>query len=174
MRSAQYSNSKLLSLVMVFRYTIYERLVINIETKDVILNLRKKNDLTQDEMAEKLHVSRQAVSRWENGDTVPNTDTLAIISRVFGISINVLLGQPRNMICQVCGSPLDNEDTLGLDADGVINDKYCKWCYIDGVHKYTDMEDVVSDVVPRWNWGTPEQMSDWLRNKLKTLEYWQK
>ena len=38
------------------------------ETKDVILALRTKNGLSQDELAEKIHVTRQAVSRWETGD----------------------------------------------------------------------------------------------------------
>jgi transcriptional regulator with XRE-family HTH domain len=39
----------------------------NMETKDVILALRTKNGLSQDELAEKIHVTRQAVSRWETG-----------------------------------------------------------------------------------------------------------
>jgi len=144
------------------------------ETKDVIRNIRKKYNLTQEEMAAKLLVTRQAVSRWENGETVPSTEVLKTISKTFGVSINTLLGQPRNMICQVCGAPLDNEDDLSRESDGSVNDMYCKWCYIDGVHKYKDMEEVIADVVKHWNWGTPEQMSDWLRNKLMTLEYWQK
>ena len=46
------------------------------ETKNVILELRTKRGLSQDELAEKIMVTRQAVSRWENGETVPNTDTL--------------------------------------------------------------------------------------------------
>lgn len=46
------------------------------KTKDIILELRKKKGLSQDELAEKLCVTRQAVSRWENGDTIPNTETL--------------------------------------------------------------------------------------------------
>ena len=46
------------------------------ETKDMIRELRTKKGLSQDELAEKVFVSRQAVSRWENGETVPNTDTL--------------------------------------------------------------------------------------------------
>ena len=142
------------------------------ETKDILLDLRKKYSLSQDEMAENLYVTRQAVSRWENGETVPNTETLKIISKTFGISINTLLGQPQNTVCQVCGSPLENGDNYSHESDGVVNDTYCKWCYIDGVHKYKDMEEVIADVVPRWNWGTPEQMTTWLRNKLSTLEYW--
>ena len=47
-------------------------------TKDVILSLRTKNGLSQDELAEKVFVTRQAVSRWENGETVPNPDTLKL------------------------------------------------------------------------------------------------
>lgn len=50
------------------------------ETKDVILELRTKRGLSQDDLAEKVMVTRQAVSRWENGDTVPNTDTLKLLS----------------------------------------------------------------------------------------------
>ena len=46
------------------------------DTKDVLLELRTRNGLSQDELAEKVFVTRQAVSRWENGETVPNTETL--------------------------------------------------------------------------------------------------
>ena len=49
-------------------------------TKDVILELRTKRGLSQDDLAEKVMVTRQAVSRWENGETVPNTDTLKLLS----------------------------------------------------------------------------------------------
>ena len=45
-------------------------------TKDVLHELRTKRGLSQDELAEKVFVTRQAVSRWENGETVPNTETL--------------------------------------------------------------------------------------------------
>ena len=46
------------------------------ETKNVIYELRAGKGMSQDELAEKLFVTRQAVSRWENGETVPNTETL--------------------------------------------------------------------------------------------------
>lgn len=61
------------------------------EVKDILFNLRKNNNLTQDEMAKKLFVTRQAVSRWENGETIPNVDTLKLISNIFDISINSLI-----------------------------------------------------------------------------------
>ena len=50
--------------------------VIVMETKDAIRAFRTKKGLSQDELAEKVFVTRQAVSRWETGETVPSTDTL--------------------------------------------------------------------------------------------------
>ena len=41
------------------------------ETKDILLELRQKNGLSQEELAEKVFVTRQAVSRWETGETTP-------------------------------------------------------------------------------------------------------
>ena len=62
------------------------------ETKNIILKLRTERGMSQDELADKIMVTRQAVSRWENGDTVPNTDTLKLLSKEFDVSINTLLG----------------------------------------------------------------------------------
>ena len=70
------------------------------ETKDIIFQLRTKSGLTQDELAEKIFVTRQAVSRWETGETMPNTETLKMLSKLFDVSINTLLGSPRKLICQ--------------------------------------------------------------------------
>ena len=53
------------------------------ETKNIILKLRMQKGLSQDELAEKIMVTRQAVSRWENGETVPNTETLKLLSKEF-------------------------------------------------------------------------------------------
>ena len=64
------------------------------ETKDILKKLREDNNMTQDQMADKLMVTRQAVSRWELGETQPGVDTLKIISREFNVSINTLLGSP--------------------------------------------------------------------------------
>lgn len=101
------------------------------ETKDVILGLRTKNGLSQEELAEKIFVTRQAVSRWENGETVPNTETLKLLSRLFDVSINTLLGSPRELVCRCCGMPLEDSIT-SKECDGLFNEEYCKWCYADG------------------------------------------
>lgn len=70
------------------------------ETKDVLLELRTKRGLTQEELAQEVYVTRQAVSRWENGETIPNIEALKQLSRFFDVSINTLLGSKRQLVCQ--------------------------------------------------------------------------
>lgn len=74
---------------------IFPRGMHEMETKNIILELHKKRGLSQDELATKVMVTRQAVSRWENGETIPNTETLKLLSKEFDVSINKLLGEPR-------------------------------------------------------------------------------
>ena len=81
------------------------------EPKDIILELRTKKGLSQDELAEKVFVTRQAVSRWEKGETTPSTETLKLLSKLFDVSINTLLGSPRQMVCHCCGMTLDDATT---------------------------------------------------------------
>ena len=81
------------------------------EMQEMLKKLRENNNLTQEQMAERLMVTRQAVSRWENGETQPNTETLKLLSREFNVSINTLLGSPRPLNCQRFGKPL-NEDSI--------------------------------------------------------------
>lgn len=56
-----------------------------------ITMLREKNNLTQQELAEKLNYTPQAISKWENGTSEPKLDTLRDIANVFGISLSELL-----------------------------------------------------------------------------------
>ena len=56
------------------------------ETKNIILELRTQRGMSQDELAEKVMVTRQAVSRWENNETVLNTETLKLLSKEFDVS----------------------------------------------------------------------------------------
>ena len=102
------------------------------ETKDIIFELRTKSGLSQDELAEKVFVTRQAVSRWETGETIPNTETLKLLSKLFDVSINTLLGAPRKLICQCCGMPLEDDCNISKEKDGNFNEEYCKWCYANG------------------------------------------
>ena len=65
------------------------------DAKETLYHLRTQKGLSQAELAEKVFVTRQAVSRWESGETTPNTETLKLLSALFGVSINTLLGLPR-------------------------------------------------------------------------------
>ena len=56
-----------------------------------LVTLRKQHGLTQMEVAEKLNVSRQAISRWEVGAAVPNTDNLKTLSDLYGVSVDDIL-----------------------------------------------------------------------------------
>ena len=145
------------------------------ETKDVLLELRKKSGLSQDEVAEKIFVTRQAVSRWETGETVPNTDTLKRLSDLYHVSINTLLGSPRQLICQCCGMPLE-DDIIGRDKDGSLNEDYCQWCYADGTYTYSDMDNLIDVCVPHMvaEGFSEEQARAYMKQKLPTLDYWKR
>ena len=78
------------------------------EVKNMILELRTKKGISQEELAERVFVTRQAVSRWETGETVPNIETLKLLSKLFDVSINTLLGSPRQLVCGCCGMPIDD------------------------------------------------------------------
>ncbi len=145
------------------------------ETKDIIYSLRTRNGLSQDELAEKVFVTRQAVSRWENGETVPNTETLKLLSRLFDVSINTLLGSPQKLICQCCGMPLEDE-IIGKDRDGTPNEHYCKWCYADGTYTYSNMDNLIDVCVPHMvnESFSEEQARAYLKKVLPTLDYWKR
>ncbi|MBQ2310993.1 MAG: helix-turn-helix domain-containing protein [Firmicutes bacterium] len=144
-------------------------------TKDVIYELRTKNGLSQDDLAEKVFVTRQAVSRWENGETVPNTETLKLLSGLFNVSINTLLGSPRQLICQCCGMPLD-DSIIGKNKDGSLNEDYCQWCYADGTYTYSDMDDLIRVCIPHMveQGFTEEQAREHMKHILPTLDYWKR
>ena len=145
------------------------------ETKEVILELRTKSGLSQDELAEKLFVTRQAVSRWENGETVPNTETLKLLSKLFDVSINTLLGSPRQLICQCCGMPLD-DSSISREVDGSFNEDYCKWCYTDGKFVYTSLEELTDFLVDHMSnekW-LPEQAKAFFEEQLPRLDHWKR
>ena len=57
-----------------------------------LAELRREKGLSQEELAEKLAVSRQAVSKWERGESSPDTDNLIALAQLYGVSLDVLLG----------------------------------------------------------------------------------
>ncbi|MBQ6944498.1 MAG: helix-turn-helix domain-containing protein [Ruminococcus sp.] len=143
------------------------------ETKKILLKLRTKKGLSQDELAEKIYVTRQAVSRWENGETTPNTETLKLLSKLFDVSINTLLGSPRELICQCCGMPLE-DSVISKEKDGDFNEDYCKWCYADGEYMYSNMDDLIDVCVKNMvsEEHSESEVRSYLKATLPKLDYW--
>ena len=80
------------------------------QIKDKILELRKANEMTQQQLAEKLIVTPQAVSRWEKGETEPDADTLIKIAEIFNVSLDELISgdcaskSPQNINVNIVNS----------------------------------------------------------------------
>ena len=77
---------------------------------DKIIDLRKKNGLSQEELAEKMNVSRQSVSKWEGAQSVPDLNKIIMISEIFGVSTDYLLKDtldaPEGEVREESGTPL--------------------------------------------------------------------
>jgi len=145
------------------------------EIRDILKSLREKRGLTQEQLAERVMVTRQAVSRWETGETQPNTDTLKLLSKEFDVSINTLLGSPRSLVCQCCGMPLGEDDMISRESDGSFNEDYCKWCYTGGEFAYATKDSLLDFLVAHM--PNPENMPEAERRKaydsyLSALKHW--
>ena len=134
---------------------------------------RKRQGLTQRQLAEQLSISDKTISKWECGETVPNTETLKLLSKLFDVSINTLLGSPHSLVCQCCGMPLEDQ-VMSREADGSLNEEYCQWCYADGQFVYTSLEQLIDFLVEHMSnehWPK-DQMRAYLQGMLPTLQYW--
>ena len=145
------------------------------ETKDILKTLREKKGFTQEQLADQVLVSRQAVSRWETGETQPNTDTLKLLSKTLDASINTLLGSHRQLFCQCCGMPLYEDDVISREPDGDFNEEYCKWCYTDGQYTYEKKDDLLDFLIAHM--PNPEERTEQDRRAqydqaLSQLNHW--
>lgn len=70
--------------------------------------LRKESKISQEELAEKLFITRQALSKWENGTSIPSIDSLLEISKIFNTTFEYLLG-------------LDDKENMKIDPDDIFN-----------------------------------------------------
>lgn len=145
------------------------------DAKDVIYHLRTQQGLSQDQLAEKVFVTRQAVSRWETGETTPNTETLKLLSQLFSVSIHTLLGAPQRLICQCCGMPLE-DSILSREPDGSFNEEYCTWCYSGGKFTYTSKEQLIDFCVAHMaseDWPA-QQVRAHMETVVPELKHWKK
>ena len=129
------------------------------EFQEVFAQLRQRTGLSQSEVAERLFVTRQAVSRWERGETIPEVETLQALS---------------SLVCQSCGMPL-NDDILAKNTDGSFNEQYCMWCWDgEGFAQDCTMEEMVEHCLPHMPLGRtdPEACRAYMRSLLPTLGRW--
>ena len=116
--------------------------------KDVLPQLRKERGLTQEELAEKLFVTRQAVSRWERGDTLPSIDMTKLLAITLDVPVTRLLEMPERF-CQSCGMPIYEPGLRGTEADGSPSSDYCSHCYQQGSYTYeTDLDNMIESCAP--------------------------
>ena len=143
--------------------------------QNILKSLREQHGLTQEQLADRVMVTWQAVSRWETGDTQPGTETLKLLSREFGVSINTLLGSPRVLVCQCCGMPLSEDEMISRDPDGSFNEDYCRWCYSEGAFAYATKASLLDFLVSHM--PNPENQTEAVRRSaydsyLSTLKHW--
>ncbi len=91
--------------------------------------LREERGLTQQQLADRLYVTRQAVSRWERGETRPGIDMIKLIAAVLDVPVTLLMEMPpEGAFCQSCGMYLTRDEDRARAADGTPSDEWCAWC----------------------------------------------
>ncbi|MBQ2822975.1 MAG: helix-turn-helix domain-containing protein [Oscillospiraceae bacterium] len=97
---------------------------MNVETANRLQMLRKKNNLSQEELAEKIGISRQAVSKWERAEASPDTDNLILLAKLYGVTLDELLRTESVHFPDEDGISLRKEDYIEdvrpADDDGEI------------------------------------------------------
>ena len=94
---------------------------------DKIMNLRKKQGWSQEELAEKLDVSRQSVSKWEGGLSIPDLNKIIAMSALFGVSTDYLLKDELESVTPSETADSDDAETVRtLDAEDAN-------CYLERV-----------------------------------------
>ncbi len=117
--------------------------------KETLSKTREQRGMTQKELSDKLCVTRQAVSRWENGETEPSIDMRKLIANVLDIPVIQLLDIEVSELCQCCGTPFTVPNMPhGTEADGKENMEYCKWCYDGGKFVYSSEEELIEKTAP--------------------------
>ena len=93
---------------------------MNVETATRLMNYRKKAGLSQEELADKLGVSRQAVSKWECAESSPDTDNLIALAKIYGISLDELInGEKENKKDDGVNIHIKDDDGSEVKVEGV-------------------------------------------------------
>ncbi len=119
---------------------------MNVETANRLQNLRKKNGYSQEELAEKIGISRQAVSKWERAEASPDTDNLILLARLYGVTLDELLNTES--------IPMPNSEGISLSKDYYTSTSDDGEIYPEGHPRYSAPN--YGDVKPQTNANTAE------------------
>ena len=118
---------------------------MNIEIANRLVELRKKMGLSQEELADKLGLSRQAVSKWERAEASPDTDNLICLAKLYGVSLDTLLDTEQSIedIAREVKEKKDN-NVVGKKGIHLVDEEKGEEVVIDttGVHAYKDGKEV--------------------------------
>ncbi len=93
---------------------------MNIEIANRLLQYRKKNNLSQEELAGKIGVSRQAVSKWERAEASPDTDNLILLAKLYGVTLDELLqGKSEPEKVKMEEENIKADDSENLKAENI-------------------------------------------------------
>lgn len=101
---------------------------MNVETANRLQKLRKQNGYSQEELAEKIGISRQAVSKWERAEASPDTDNLILLARLYGVTLDELLNTES--------VPMPNSEGISLSKEYYITPPDDGEIYPEGHPKY--------------------------------------
>lgn len=126
------------------------RTKMNVETANRLQNLRKKNGYSQEELAEKIGISRQAVSKWERAEASPDTDNLILLARLYGVTLDELLNTES--------IPMPNSEGISLSKDYYTSASDDGEIYPEGHPRYSAPN--YGDVKPQTNANTAENVGN--------------
>ena len=145
---------------------------------ELLPRLREERGMTQQQLADRLYVTRQAVSRWERGETRPGIDMLKLIAATLGVPVTMLLEMPpEGAFCQSCGMYLTGDEERARDADGAPSDEWCKWC-VDESGAYAvdctldEMVEFCAPMMAQANDVSPDEAISLMRTVLPQLKRW--
>ncbi|SDM40941.1 zinc ribbon domain-containing protein [Actinomyces ruminicola] len=143
---------------------------------EVIAEVRAAQGMTQDELAQRVMVTRQAVSRWETGATTPGVDMCKLLAAALDVPVTRLLEAPPGPHCQSCGMPIPKDEQHGNEIDGTKSEDYCAWCYQDGAFIGPEtLEEVIEHSAPYMSEGvhiTEDEAISYMTAVLPQLRRW--
>lgn len=115
---------------------------MNIELGKKIRELRKSREMTQEELADKLGISSQAISKWENGSCYPDMEQVPILANFFGVSLDKLFGYDVKQINQKIDELIyDAKCWFWRDIDVCMNK------YLDALKNYPGNEKLLTELI---------------------------